>query len=99
MTPKEILDKLVNSTVKKPEIQPITYTLSVDQVKQMNAFMEKHNKSRKCPVNKQRKANRKNGVYPCGGYGQYSINISLSSVADIATIKCSCGEEEYLGEV
>ena len=102
MTPKEILDqlyKLANSSVKEPEIRPITYTLSVEQVKQMNAFMEKHNKSRKCPVNKQRNANRKKGIYPCGGYCQYSLSISFSSVADLATIKCSCGEEKYLGEV
>lgn len=99
MTPKEVLENLLNSSVKGPEIQPITYTLSVEQVKQMNAFMEKHNKSRKCSVNKQRKANRKAGIYPCGGYCQYSINITLSSVADIASIKCSCGKEEYLGEV
>ena len=96
---KEILEKLLSLPIKPLEVQPITYTLSVEQVKQMNAFMEKHNKSKKCPVNKQRKANRKKGIYPCGGYCQYSINITLSSVADIATIKCSCGEEEYLGEV
>ena len=65
----------------------------------MNDFIDKHDKSRKCPINKRIKEHRKKGIFPCGGHCQYSLEITFSSFANLASIKCECGEEKYLGEV
>ena len=80
-------------------IEPMTFTLDPLQVKQMNEWIEKHNKSRKCPINKKRREHRKKGIIPCGGECQYSLEITFASMANLASIKCECGEEQYLGEV
>lgn len=77
----------------------MTFTLDPLQVKQMNAWIEKHNKSRKCLINKRRKEWSKKGISPCGGACQYSLEITFASMANLASIKCECGEEKYLGEV
>ena len=102
---KRLLDKYrekqSNSREEKMEenIEPMTFTLDPSQVKQMNAFVEKHNRSRKCFINKRIREHRKKGVFPCGGHCQYSLEITFSSIANLASIKCECGEEQYLGEV
>lgn len=75
------------------------YTLTDEQEKIMKDWIEKHNKSKKCPINKQRKKDRKKGIYACGGDCQYETVITHSSFADIASIRCECGEEQFLGEV
>lgn len=80
-------------------IEPMTFTLDPLQVKQMNDWIEKHNKSRKCPINKRIREHRKKGIFPCGGHCQYSLEITFASMANLASIKCECGEEKYLGEV
>lgn len=78
-----------------------TYTLSDEQEKIMSDFIEKHNRSRKCPINKQRKEYRKKNPFcsPCGGHCQYSLEITFTTIADLASVKCTCGAEQYLGEV
>ena len=102
---KRLLDKYreKQSTIKEEKveenIEPMTFTLDPSQVKQMNAFIEKHNRSRKCPVNKRRREYRKKGIILCSGECQYSLEITFSSIANLASIKCECGEEKYLGEV
>ena len=80
-------------------IEPMTFILDPLQVKQMNDWIEKHNKSRKCPINKRRREHRKKGIFPCGGECQYSLDITFATMANLASIKCECGEEMYLGEV
>lgn len=80
-------------------IEPMTFTLDPLQVKQMNDFIDKHNRSRKCPVNKRRRERKKKGIIICGGECQYSLEITFTSFANLASIKCECGEEQYLGEV
>lgn len=79
----------------------LSFTLTDEQEAKMNAFIEKHNKARKCPVNKVRKRSRKRDTFcaPCGGRGQYSLEITFTAIANLASIKCECGKEEYLGEV
>ena len=100
---KKILDKIRERREPLPEevknIEPMTFTLDPLQVKQMNDFIDKHDKSRKCPINKRIKEHRKKGIFPCGGHCQYSLEITFSSFANLASIKCECGEEKYLGEV
>lgn len=100
---KEILDKIREKREPLPEevknIEPMTFTLDSLQVKQMDNFINKHNKSRKCPINKRIREHRKKGIIPCGGHCQYSLEITFSSFANLASIKCECGEEQYLGEV
>lgn len=80
-------------------IEPMTFTLDPLQVKQMNDWIEKHNKSRKCSINKLRREHKKKGIFPCGGHCQYSLEITFASMANLASIKCECGKEKYLGEV
>lgn len=79
----------------------LSFTLTDEQEAKMNAFIEKHNKDRKCSVNKVRKQARKHNTFsaPCGGWGQYSLEITFTAIANLASIKCECGKEEYLGEV
>lgn len=101
---KKILDMIRDKkepleTEDLKNIEPMTFTLDPLQVKQMNDWIEKHNKSRKCPINKRIKEHRKKGIFPCGGHCQYSLEITFSSMANLASIKCECGEEKYLGEV
>ena len=102
---KRLLDKYreKQSTSKEEKVEenvePMTFTLDSLQVKQMNDWIEKHNKSRKCSVNKRRREHRKKGIFPCGGHCQYSLEITFASMANLASIKCDCGEEKYLGEV
>ena len=101
---KKILDMIRDrreplETENLKNIQPMTFTLDPLQVKQMNDWIEKHNKSRKCFVNKRIRDHRKKGIFPCGGDCQYSLEIIFSSIANLASIKCECGEEKYLGEV
>ena len=102
-TARRVMEKMtkmnVSTNIDDSDVKPITYTLDPHQVKQMNDWIEKHNKSRKCPINKRIREHRKKGVMPCGGWRQYSLEISFSSIANLATIKCQCGEELYLGEV
>ena len=76
-----------------------TFTLDDEQVAQMDIWIEKHNKNRNCSINKLRKEYKKKGIFPCGGMCQYSLEITFTSFADLASIKCQCGAEEYLGEV
>ena len=101
---KKILDMIRDKrepleTEDLKNIEPMTFTLDPLQVKQMNDFIDKHNKSRKCPINKRIREHRKKGIFPCGGHCQYSLEITFSSIGDLASIKCECGEEKYLGEV
>jgi hypothetical protein len=103
---KEVMDRLMKQYKEKQEqpnvdetIKEMTFTLDKLQVSQMNAWIEKHNKSRKCSVNKRRREHRKKGIMPCGGECQYSLEITFASMANLASIKCECGEELYLGEV
>ena len=81
---KEILDKIRERREPLPE-----------EVKNI----DKHDKSRKCPINKRIREHRKKGIIPCGGECQYSLEITFSSFANLASIKCECGEEQYLGEI
>ena len=101
---KRLLDKYNEKQSSEQEIveeiiEPMTFTLDPLQVKQMNDWIEKHNKSRKCFVNKRIREYRKKGIFPCGGHCQYSLEITFASMANLATIRCECGEELYLGEV
>lgn len=100
---KKVLDMIREKREPLPEevkdIEPMTFTLDPLQVKQMNDFIDKHNKSRKCPTNKKIREHRKKGIFPCGGHCQYSLEITFASFANLASIKCECGEEKYLGEV
>lgn len=72
----------------------LSFKINDNQKVIMEKFIEKHNRSRKCPVNKQRKR-----IAACGGIAQYSIKITLSSIVNVATIQCECGAKEYLGDV
>ena len=100
---KKFLDMIREKREPLPEevktIEPMTFTLDPLQVKQMNDWIEKHNKSRKCPINKRRIEHRKKGIMLCGGECQYSLQITFATMANLASIKCECGEEKYLGEV
>lgn len=77
----------------------LNFTLTDEQEALLNSWIEKHNKSRKCPINKQRREMSKKGIYPCGGHCQYSVDITFTAIGDLASVKCKCGAEEYLGEV
>ena len=101
---KRLLDKYREKQSNEQEkmeenIEPMTFTLDPLQVKQMNDFIDKHDRSRKCPINKKIREHKKKGIFPCGGHCQYSLEITFSSIANLASIKCECGEEKYLGEV
>lgn len=96
---KQLKEKRVGSTDDTDNTEEMTFTLDKLQVKQMNTWIEKHNKSRKCPINKRRREHRKKGIIPCGGECQYSLEITFASFANLASVKCECGEELYLGEV
>lgn len=84
-----------------------TWTLTDKQEKLMFEWMAIHTQSKKCPVYKRRKRQEKlrakgkgNPYGPCGGSAQYQIEIALTAVGDLASVKCTeCGEECYLGEV
>lgn len=78
-----------------------TFTLSDEQEEKMNKFILKHEKSWKCPINNQRRRNRNRDLFcgSCGGDCQFSLVITFTSFANIASIKCECGKEEFLGEV
>ena len=94
---KEKREPLETGVLKN--IQPMTFTLNPLQVKQMDDFINKHNRSRKCSINKRRREHKKKGIMLCGGECQYSLEITFASFANLASIKCECGEEKYLGEV
>lgn len=72
------------------------FSFNSEQIKAINDFIVRHNRNRKCPFNKTR---NKKGDIPCGGTARYSIEIKLTAVGDLASIKCECGAEEFLGEV
>ena len=72
----------------------LTITLSDKQEKQMNKFIKQHQKVCKL-VKEQKKAN----IVPSGGWGNFSLEITFTAIATLASIKCKCGEELYLGEV
>ena len=63
-----------------------------------------HTQSKKCPVYKRRKRQEKlrakskgNPYGPCGGSAQYQIEIALTAVGNLASVKCTeCGEENYI---
>lgn len=84
-----------------------TWTLTDDQERLMLEWMAVHTQSKKCSVYKKRKRQEKlrakgkgNPYGPCGGSAQYQIEIALTAVGDLASVKCTeCGEECYLGEV
>lgn len=78
-----------------------TFILSDEQEEKMNKFISKHEKSWRCPINKQRRRNRKLHQFggPCGGDCQFSLEITFTSFSNLASIKCECGKEEFLGEV
>ena len=79
---------------KRVEQVAMNFEINDNQKAVMNKFIERHNRSRKCHINKQKKR-----ITACGGIAQYSIKITLSSIANVATIQCECGAKEYLGEV
>ena len=84
-----------------------TWTLTDEQERLMFEWMAIHTQSKKCPAYKRRKRQEKlrakgkgNPYGPCGGSTQYQIEIALTAVGDLASVKCTeCGEECYLGEV
>lgn len=84
-----------------------TWTLTDEQERLMFKWMAIHTQSKKCPIYKRRKKQEKlrakgkgNPYGPCGGSAQFQIEIALTAVGNLASVKCTeCGEECYLGEV
>lgn len=85
----------------------MTWTLSDKQEEAMIEWAAFHDKDRHCSAYKRRKRNAKlkakgkgNPYGPCGGSMQYQIEIGISALGNLASIKCTdCGKEYYLGEV
>lgn len=85
----------------------ITWTLDDQQEADMKSWIAAHNKDKHCPAYKKRKQQEKlrakgkgNPYGPCGGSAQYQIEIALTAVGDLASVKCiKCGKEYYLDEV
>ena len=96
---KEVLRKLLNSPQETLKPQPMVFTLTTEQVIEMDTWITEHNSLKKCKINRERRKNKKKGIYPCGGYGQYSVEITFTTIANIAYVKCACGQVHYLGEV
>ena len=76
-----------------------TFTLSRLQEEAMDIWIEEHDKT--CPVHKYHKqlTEQNGGMPPCGGWCEKSLVITSASMADLASVKCECGQEDYLGEV
>lgn len=85
----------------------ITWTLNDQQEAAMKSWLAAHDKDKHCPAYKKRKQQEKlrakgkgNPYGPCGGSAQYQIEIALTAVGDLASVKCTeCGKDYYLGEV
>ncbi len=85
----------------------ITWTLDDQQEAAMKSWIAAHDKDKHCSAYKKRKQQEKlrakgkcSPYGPCGGSAQYQIEIALTAVGDLASIKCTeCEEEYYLGEV
>ena len=75
-----------------------SYVFSKHQIDLARVWIEEHRKH--CPVCKAHRAATKKGVYPLGGWCDFSFDILETDVAALATIKCNgCGAEYYLDEV
>ena len=75
-----------------------TYSFSKHQISLARVWAEEHRKH--CSVCKAHRAAIKKGVYPLGGWCDFSFDILETDVAALATIKCNgCGAEYYLDEV
>lgn len=85
----------------------LSWTLSNEQEKMMYDWIAAHNKDKQCPIFKRQKkiealkARGKANPYSTGGGGtQYSVEIHLTAVGDLAAVRCTeCGKDLYLGEV
>ena len=85
----------------------ITWTLTDEQEAAMKSWLAAHDKDKHCPAYKRRKKQEKlrkkgkgNPYGPCGGSTQYQVEITLTAIGDLASVKCTdCGKEYYLGEV
>lgn len=85
----------------------MSFLIDNKQEAAMSEWIETHNKDKKCPAYKKRKKQEKlkakgkgNSYRPCGGSTQYQIEIVLTGVGSLASVKCTeCGKELYLGEV
>ena len=72
----------------------ITWTLNNQQEAAMNLWIAAHDKNKHCPAYKKRKRQEKlrakgkgNPYGPCGGSAQYQIEIALTAVGDLASVK------------
>lgn len=85
----------------------MSFLIDNKQEAAMKKWIEIHNKDKKCPIYKKRKKQEKlkakgkgNPYGPCGGSTQYQIEIALTGVGSLASVKCiECGKELQLGEV
>lgn len=74
--------------------------LDDEQEKIMDEFITKHNKSKTYKVNRQRiKYSKKHKIQPCGGWCQYHLQVTFTTIGFLTNIECTCGAKEYLGEV
>ena len=73
-----------------------TWTLTDDQERLMFEWMAVHIQRKKCSAYKRRKRQEKlrakgkgNPYGPCGGSAQYQIEIALTAVVNLASVKCT----------
>lgn len=75
-----------------------TFYLTKHQIELARVWLEEHQKH--CAICKEHRKASKQGVYPLGGWCEFSYQITPTDVADLLFIRCNeCGAEYYLGEV